>query len=179
VPVQYPIAAALLAVSLTATTHVSAPALQGPDPTAAACAAAQHRQFDFWLGEWQVHTPKGKFAGRNTITRTLGGCVLEERWRGAGGHNGTSVNIYDASRKRWHQTWVDDDGMLLQLDGGIVEHQMVLSGETLAATGVRIAHRVTWTPMGHGKVRQRWQSSKDHGATWETAFEGIYSPMRP
>jgi len=36
---------------------------------------------------------------------------------GAGGHHGTSYNIYDASRRRWHETWVDDEGLLLQLEG--------------------------------------------------------------
>lgn len=149
----------------------------GPAPARGACPASQHRQFDFWLGEWQVHTRAGKYAGRNSITRTLDGCVLQKRWRGAGGHHGTSVNIYDASRNRWHQTWVDDDGLLLQLDGGLVDGQMMLSGETVAADGARVLHRITRTPLNGHKVRQHWQSSKDGGTTWETAFDGIYTPV--
>ena len=37
--------------------------------TSAACADPAYRQFDFWIGEWQVHTPDGKLAGTNRITR--------------------------------------------------------------------------------------------------------------
>ena len=29
----------------------------------------QHRQFDFWLGDWDVTKPDGKAAGHNRITR--------------------------------------------------------------------------------------------------------------
>ena len=111
----------------------AAPALSQAQPPAAPgpCAAPEHRQFDFWLGDWEVRTPEGKLAGHNTITRTLGGCVLQENWRGARGHQGTSYNIYDASRRRWHQTWVDDEGLLLELDGAYADGRMVLSGETV------------------------------------------------
>ena len=98
---------------------------QRPDPRPP-CATPEHRQFDFWLGTWDVHTPDGKRAGANTIRLTLGGCVLQENWQGAGGHSGTSYNIYDAPRQRWHQTWVDDEGQLLQLDGTYVDGKMVL-----------------------------------------------------
>src|SRR5262249_18740914 len=99
------------------------------------CAAPEHRQFDFWLGEWKVRTPEGKLAGTNRIERTLGNCVLLESWRGSGGHRGHSYNIYDASRHQWHQTWVDDSGLLLELNGGLVDGRMVVSGETLDSAG--------------------------------------------
>lgn len=142
------------------------------------CATAEHRQFDFWLGEWEVRTPDGKRAGANTIRQTLGGCVLQENWRGARGHNGTSYNIYDASRRRWHQTWVDDEGLLLELDGAFVDGRMVLSGETVDSAGRTVKQRITWERLDGGKVRQRWDSSPD-GMKWQVLFEGIYSPVHP
>lgn len=46
---------------------------------AAPCDAPAHREFDFWLGQWQVHTPDGEMAGSNHIERGYGGCVLHER----------------------------------------------------------------------------------------------------
>jgi hypothetical protein len=141
------------------------------------CTAAEHRQFDFWLGEWDVHTPDGKRAGANTIRRMLGGCVLQENWRGAGGHSGTSYNIYDSSRQRWHQTWVDDEGLLLQLDGALTNGRMVLVGETVDSTGQRVKQRITWERLAGGKVRQLWESSLD-GEAWKVEFEGIYSHPR-
>lgn len=57
-----------------------------------ACSAVEHRQFDFWIGRWEVFTPDGKKAGDNTIEAIDGGCALIERWRGNGGFTGTSLN---------------------------------------------------------------------------------------
>ena len=35
------------------------------------CGTAPHRQFDFWLGEWEVRAPDGKLAGVNRIERRV------------------------------------------------------------------------------------------------------------
>jgi hypothetical protein len=51
------------AVSAALAAAVSADA---PPP---ACAAATHRQFDFWIGDWKVYDPTGKAVGEN---RTVG-----------------------------------------------------------------------------------------------------------
>src|ERR1700738_2597666 len=80
-------------------------------PAARPCATPLNRQFDFWIGRWRVtDAATKKFDGTNDVTRELGGCVLQEHWKGAEGSAGTSFNLYDASRKRWHQTWVDGAG---------------------------------------------------------------------
>lgn len=45
------------------------------------CRAAEHHQFDFWIGVWDVTVVKepGKpqAAGTNRIERVMGGCALE------------------------------------------------------------------------------------------------------
>jgi hypothetical protein len=160
---------------------LSVPASAAPSPkqSPSPCSSAEYRQFDFWVGDWQVATPDGKPAGANTIERTLDGCVLRESWRGAGGSRGTSYNIYDASRKQWHQTWVDNQGQLLQLDGGLRDGRMVLSGETIDSTGKRTEQRITWERVGKDQVRQLWESSSDGGRTWAIAFDGLYSRTGP
>src|ERR1044072_7441350 len=56
-----------------------------------ACDASEHRQFDFWLGEWNVRTPDGKLAGVNDIRREYNGCVLHERYSTARGYSGESL----------------------------------------------------------------------------------------
>ncbi len=143
------------------------------------CEGPEYRQFDFWLGDWEVRTADGKLVGANTIESQLGGCVLHESWRGASGHRGHSYNIYDASRRRWHQTWVDDEGLLLQLDGGLTGGRMILSGETIDSTGRLIKQRITWERLGRDQVRQRWESSADGGRSWTLVFDGIYSRAKP
>src|SRR5512138_297492 len=99
-----------------------------PPGPAKPCATAEHRQFDFWLGEWNVVNAKGQTAGTNAITLEQDGCVLHEHWTGAKGGTGQSFNVYDATDKRWHQIWVDNSGSLLQLQGGLVDGRMVLEG---------------------------------------------------
>lgn len=138
------------------------------------CAGPEHRQFDFWLGTWQVHTPDGKLAGSNRITREYGGCVLHERYQTPAGFSGESLNVYDAGRKRWHQTWVDNSGTLLLLEGGLRDGTMVLEGETTGTDGTVTRHRISWTPNADGSVRQHWESTDAAGA-WTTTFDGTYT----
>ena len=140
---------------------------------AAPCSSAVHRQFDFWAGDWDV-TQNGQPAGHNRIEIIHGGCVLAEHWTSAqGGFAGSSLNSWDAARGRWHQTWMDNSGTVLQLDGGMVDGSMVLSGQRPGANGAVVKDRITWTPNADGSVRQHWESSSND-AEWATAFDGRY-----
>jgi hypothetical protein len=138
------------------------------------CDGAAHREFDFWLGDWQVHTPDGKLAGVNRIERQYGGCVLHEHYITGRAFSGESLNIYDAARKVWHQTWVDSAGTLLLLEGRFAAGKMVLEGQTTGEGGQVTKHRITWTPNADGTVRQFWQSTDAKGE-WVTAFDGLYT----
>lgn len=171
-------AATLRCAAITgfACTCIVAFAENAPSPTPPSCATPEYRQFDFWQGDWDVRDPSGKIVGRNRIVAVQGGCALQENWAGASGHSGTSLNIYDTDRKRWHQTWVDSNGGLLQLDGGIVDGAMVMRGETASDTPTKTSlQRITWTPQRDGRVRQLWESSSDGGRTWNVVFDGMYS----
>jgi hypothetical protein len=130
-------------------------------------------QFDFWIGEWKVTTPDGKFAGRNRVDSILGGRGLQENWTGAGGFTGTSLNVYDAKAKVWRQFWVDRSGGVLQLAGGMVNGSMVMEGSG-SADGKVVVDRITWTPNADGSVRQLWERSDDGRGTWSTVFDGLY-----
>ncbi len=152
---------------------VSAPS-RAADPAPAPCAKPEHRQFDFWVGEWEVQDPKGNRAGENSIKSILRGCVILENWRGARGANGTSVNTFDASRGVWHQTWVDDQGGLLQLEGHATDGRMVLEGHQTRREGGPSRERITWEKKSSDRVRQVWESSTDEGKTWKVLFDGLY-----
>ena len=141
---------------------------------AAPCEAPEHRQFDFWLGQWEVRTPDGTPVGRNRIERRHGGCVLHEAYVTDRGYAGESVNVWDASRRVWHQTWVDNQGTLLLLDGGLRGTSMVMEGKTRDTAGTVTRHRITWTPNADGSVRQHWEST-DATGKWTTAFDGRYT----
>ena len=138
------------------------------------CPAPEHRHFDFWIGDWEVTTPDGARAGHNRVESILDGCALRESWTGSKGGSGTSYNAYDRQSGRWHQTWVDNGGLLLRLDGVLAGGKMVLSGETRDSSGARVLNRITWQQTAPGAVRQLWETSRDGGATWSVAFDGRY-----
>ena len=154
--------------------HIVTPAQGAPGAAVAPnCEAPQYRQFDFWLGDWEVTGPNGQPLGRNSITRALDGCVLHERWSGAGGQRGESFNTWDRTRQRWHQTWVSSTGNLLLVEGGLVNGAMQMSGASTGPKG-QILNRITWTPSPDGGVRQLWEASSDGGKTWQVTFDGRY-----
>ncbi|MBA2459979.1 MAG: hypothetical protein H0V43_13625 [Gemmatimonadales bacterium] len=151
------------------------PALgQASSPRANPCGAPEHRQFDFWIGQWEVQLPDGSKAGTNRIEPILGGCALRESWSGMAGGTGHSYNVYDRSRKLWHQTWVDSRGNLLQLEGGFVGGRMTLQGKSRHSTGAPVLNRIVWWMTAPGRVRQLWETSQDGGTTWTVAFDGRY-----
>ena len=137
------------------------------------CNDPAYRQFDFWIGVWDVYRADGSFAGTNRIEKTNGGCVLHERYATPNGYSGESLNTYDVARAAWHQTWVDNAGLLLLTDGGLIDGRMVLEGAGREAGGAAIRHRITWTPHADGTVRQCWEST-DAGGQWQVAFDGLY-----
>lgn len=131
------------------------------------------RQFDFWIGEWEVTTP----AGTSKIESIAGQAALLENWTGAGGFIGKSLNAYNATEKQWQQFWVDNTGGVLELNGGLVDGRMVLSGKHVV-NGQALIERITWTPNADGSVRQHWEQSVDAGKTWVSAFDGLYQKKK-
>lgn len=163
---------AALAVSVAVALAAATPQ---PAPTPKPCTSTEHRQFDFWVGDWNVKdTASGAPAGHNLVTLEQGSCVLQEHWQGTDGSTGTSFNIYFAGDKQWHQTWVDSSGLLLRLDGGLVDGKMVLSGKRVNRAGKVVTDRIVWTPEPNGDVRQVWDFTADEGKTWQHVFDGTY-----
>ncbi len=139
------------------------------------CSADEYHQFDFWIGRWRVENPSGQVVGHNTIERT-NNCFLHESYATPTGYAGESFNIFDSARGVWHQSWVDNSGLLLQLDGGLVGNDMVLQGPGTAPDGAPIVNRITWSLVDGdaNHIRQFWEASRDGGSTWQVAFDGHY-----
>lgn len=133
-----------------------------------------HRAFDFWLGDWNVRTPDGKLAGRNQVESEYRGYVLHEHYTTDRGYRGESLNAYDSTRNVWHQTWVDTEGALLLLEGGLQGGRMILEGATPNPGAPATRHRISWTPNPDGSVRQLWESTDAQGL-WHVAFDGSYT----
>jgi hypothetical protein len=137
------------------------------------CTSDEHRQFDFWRGEWEVHTGDGKRAGHNRIEAAHGGCALIEHWESARGGSGTSTNYYDPAKRKWVQNWVDANGSVIQLEGGPRDGAIWLEGRYVTPDGTERKMRGIWTPLEDGRVRQRFETSTEGGG-WKLWFEGFY-----
>jgi hypothetical protein len=155
-------------VALTLMT-LDAPA-QAPAPKP--CSAPEAKQFDFWIGDWDVFED-GKLAGTNRIERMYG-CVIHESWKSPE-LAGQSLNVFDTKRGVWHQTWIDSNAGLLVLEGAFKAGSLSMSDATLPGKkDPKRVNEISWTPNADGSVRQHWRASSDGGATWKTVFDGKY-----
>jgi len=137
---------------------------------------ARFRAFDFWIGDWDVHTADGRYAGHNTIAAEERGCVLVERWQGAGGGTGMSINYLDAANDEWVQVWNSAAGGQIEIRGGMTDEGMSLTGTIhYVGNGTTAPFRGLWTPLPDGRVRQYFEQSNDGGKTWTPWFEGFYT----
>ncbi|MEL7045093.1 MAG: hypothetical protein AAGL66_08745 [Pseudomonadota bacterium] len=136
---------------------------------------SEHRQFDFWLGEWQVTDEAGtKIYGNNSITRGADGCLMMENYASVEGFTGSSLNYYDPSSEQWHQQWVDNGSSIIRLAGGRDGSAMRLAGTIYyLATGKAAPLRGSWTPLEDGRVRQFLEQENEDGE-WIVWFDGYY-----
>jgi len=136
--------------------------------------APEYRQFDFWVGEWDV-TEKGKPAGKSSIQLILDDCILFENWTGTSGYSGKSFNLYNARIGKWQQKWVDSGGQLIEFEGGIKDGAMILIGDSVDSAGKKVLTRMVFTNPDKDHVRQVWDQSADNGKTWTVLFDGLYT----
>lgn len=146
-------------------------------------AMPEARQFDFWIGDWDVtpfQAPAGPGApllGTNRIEAILEHCVLMENWLGGGPapSAGKSMNFYDTNRRQWRQVWVADGGGSLDYVGSFRDGAMRFDGWTLAPNGMRVLQKLTFFPIHRDTVRQLFETSVDSGKTWQPGFDGRYT----
>ncbi|WKK67156.1 hypothetical protein [Lutimonas zeaxanthinifaciens] len=139
------------------------------------CCESQHKQFDFWVGEWVVKDTLGNKVGENTISKIQENCVLLENWKGAQGGTGTSMNYFDGSDSTWNQLWVDNKGNVLKLKGKYASGKMVLKSELAKGKKVDLYYnQITWSENKNGTVTQLWEIYDSNGKLLNTVFKGIY-----
>ena len=138
------------------------------------CTLQEFRTFDFLVGNWIVKTKQGEVAGINSIELILDQCALQEHWQAEDGFRGTSIIFFDANINQWHQTWIDNRGSALRLQGNFNEGEMLLSGQK---PNTQEFHEIRWRPLKNGQIKQYWRMTLDQGKTWIERFEGYYIPQ--
>ena len=168
-------AAAIFSLCLFAPATAQDGDSQSPPPPPPPCQEDVYRAFDFWLGEWDVATPDGQFAGVNVISEWEGGCLILEEWTGATGGTGQSYNFYDPGMEKWRQVWVSGFGTIDYSGGLNDDGEMVLEGEIAYRNGVTAPFRGVWTPNDDGTVTQSFQQYDADAEQWDDWFTGVYT----
>lgn len=133
-------------------------------------------QFDFWLGEWDVHVTDGTLAGTNRIEKTQAGCALLENWVSTAGNPGMSINYYDIATNKWVQVWNSAGGIQIDIRGGLSDDGMLLEGQiNYVSNGISAPFRGLWTLLPDGRVRQSFEQYDEDSETWAPWFEGFYT----
>ena len=162
---------ALLMAALAAATMSSAAA----PPRPAGCIAAEYRQLDFWLGDWDAFDSNdlGTSIARTHVDRIAAGCAVHELYEQTDGLIGDSILSFDGARKGWQQTWVSNYGSLMVITGRFKDGALTLEGETHTGDGRSLLQRITWKAEGKG-VRESSVMSKDGGKSWVPAFDVVF-----
>jgi tetratricopeptide (TPR) repeat protein len=139
------------------------------------CSTPEFRQFDYWLGEWDVESGGQKIA-RSSVQLILDECVIFENYEAQRGYAGKSFSLYDANTKQWEQRYVDTTGALHHwTEGRLDANGAMVFTWTYTLRGVKTMNKMTYVKEGSDKVRQILEASTDDGKTWAQTYNGLYT----
>lgn len=136
----------------------------------------QAREFDFWIGEWDVYPAGAKnIVGHSLIQMVSSGCALLENWTSPLS-NGKSLNFVDGITHRWKQVWVGSyaNGIQDFVNGEYKDSAMRFTFENYDAQGNKIMGRFIFYNQGPNQVRQFNETSNDGGKIWVTSYDFTY-----
>lgn len=145
------------------------------------CKANAHkREFDFWVGEWDVYvTGTNTKAGHSLVQKASGDCMILENWTALGQvpNNGKSMNYVDTQTNKWEQLWIGSDGgpnyVIRFYDGEYKDSVMQFVFEATTPQGKQTG-RFRFFNQGPDQVRQLSETSADGGKTWNSNYDFTY-----
>ena len=145
------------------------------NPIAPAAALPGDRQFDFWLGDWDVTWGEGQ-KGQNHVEAILDGRVIMEQFDGRPGSplRGMSLSVYSPALKAWRQTWVDAEGSYWSFSGGFDGTRMTLVTDDVR-NGRPVKLRMVWHNLAADSLDWSWERSDDAGQTWLALWQLHYT----
>jgi hypothetical protein len=144
---------------------------QPPSP----CRLPEARQFDFWIGEWDV-TWGEDGSGTNTVTLELDSCVIVENFDGnpTFDFRGRSFSSYNPETGKWEQTWVDNNGGYITFVGEYADGKMELRTRR-TVEGEELINRMVFYNIAEDSLDWDWEKSTDDGKTWELLWRIHYT----
>jgi hypothetical protein len=139
------------------------------------CSAPEAGQFDFWVGTWDLYS-SDTLNGVNTIHKIMDGCTVQENFENArSGYSGKSWSVYNPQAKAWQQTWVDNQGGYIALNGKFENGAMTLfTAPRKLPNGKEMINRMLFHNIKSDGFDWDWDSSTDNGATWKNGWHIRY-----
>ncbi len=131
------------------------------------------RQFDFWVGEWDVQV-SGQTVGVNNIQRLEEGCLILENWKANSGQTGKGMNFFNPILGTWRQTYIHSNQTIWEMTGEYKDGAMRYTGHVYAPNGTTVMTRVTFYNLEPNRLRHTEDDSRDGGKTWTTSWDAIY-----
>ena len=138
------------------------------------CCSAEHDQFDFWIGDWEVFNSEGLKIGENLVEKLEGNCLISENWTGEYGNTGKSFNYFQPEDATWNQLWISNTGNILKLKGHAQPDKMILISELQKNDKGNFFNQITWIKNSDGTVTQLWEILNSEKKSLRVAFKGIY-----
>jgi len=168
-----PVGPAKGAVQLAGASQVTASA----DPGASCMAKPEHRQFDFFAGEWTAYDGENERTGKNSVVIGQGGCALFEYWKPDaldGGDGGTSLSFFDPLTGLWRQIWTSPEAQV-HIAGKLIDGEMRMEGEIFHhETDRRANYRAKWTLQPDGSVLQESEEFDADNDAWIDTGVSVY-----
>lgn len=133
----------------------------------------EQRQFDFWVGEWDV-TAQGRKVATSKISLLEGGCIVLEQYTQGDGYTGQSFNYYNPTLGRWRQVWVDRGGSISEFSGEYRDGAIRFEGVSYPPGQARVLRRMIIFNLARDEVRQLSYRSTDDGQTWHVNYDFLY-----
>ncbi len=142
------------------------------------CTTAAYKQFDFWVGSWNVYDAKNNLIGKNNVVKMKNACAIQENWSSkTSTSKGTSYNYYNAIDKSWNQVWVDNAGGSLILKGFYKHNKMVLKSNLISGKKGAYYNQITWFKNSDGSVTQLWELLDVDNTSFNEIFRGTYKKI--
>lgn len=157
--------------------------LAAPPSGMAPCTDPPARQFDFWLGEWDVRN-RYRVEGQgwtdagtavDKVFAVVGGCAVVELWDGNLGRTrlrGFSVRTYDPQRRRWilvlNWPQTADAVRFTTLEGGFRHGRGEFERHGADPEQHPVLIRYTFSDITDSTLRWNDGLSRDSGRTWRT-----------
>lgn len=134
--------------------------------------------FDFWIGDWNLTwTNQDGTIGKatNSISKILDEQVLWENFEAEGQNalKGMSHSVYNAKQKTWKQTWVDNQGSHIVLNGALMQGNPVFITEPAETNHGTIQFRMVFSEISPNSFIWDWQRKTDDA--WESSWKIQYA----